>query len=91
MKRIAISGISIECLERSPVRARYEDFDIHRGEQLFDNGLSFIPGMIDRLKAEADLQICPLPWARRRRAPTLMGVHGNSLAQGRVTSPGQLI
>jgi microcystin degradation protein MlrC len=63
MKRIAITGISIECLERSPVRARYEDFDIHRGEQLFDGGLSFIPGMIDRLKAEAGLQICPLMWA----------------------------
>jgi len=63
MKRIAIAGISIECLERSPVRACYEDFDIHRGEQLFDQGLSFIPGMVDRLKAEAGVQICPLLWA----------------------------
>ena len=63
MKRIAITGISIECLERSPVRARYEDFNIHRGEQLFKKGLSFIPGMIERLKTEADVQICPLMWA----------------------------
>jgi len=63
MKRIAIAGISIECLERSPVQARYEDFDIHRGEQLFDQGLSFIPGMVDRLKADASVQICPLIWA----------------------------
>ena len=63
MKRIAIAGISIECLERSPVRARYEDFDIHRGEQLFELGLSFIPGMVERLKTEAGVQICPLLWA----------------------------
>ena len=63
MKRIAITGISIECLERSPVRARYEDFAIHRGAQLFAEGLSFVPGMVDRLKAEAGVQICPLMWA----------------------------
>jgi microcystin degradation protein MlrC len=63
MKRIAIAGISIECLERSPVQAGYEDFNIHRGEQLFEPGLSFIPGMIERLKAEAGVQICPLMWA----------------------------
>jgi len=63
MKRIAITGISIECLERSPVRASYEDFSVHRGEQLFDLSESFIPGMIERLKAEADVQICPLMWA----------------------------
>jgi microcystin degradation protein MlrC len=63
MKKIAITGISIECLERSPVRARYEDFNVHRGEQLFEKGLSFIPGMVERLKADADVQICPLMWA----------------------------
>ena len=63
MKRIAITGISIECLERSPVRAAYTDFNIHRGEQLFEQGLSFIPGMLDRLKTEVDIQVCPLMWA----------------------------
>ena len=63
MKKIAITGISIECLERSPFRARYEDFNVRRGEQLFAEGLSFIPGMVDRLRAEAGVQICPLMWA----------------------------
>ena len=64
MKRIAIIGISIECLERSPELAQYEDFTIYRNEQL-NEGIfgSFAPGMLRRLKASHDVQPCPLAWA----------------------------
>ncbi|MBE3037718.1 MAG: M81 family metallopeptidase, partial [Chloroflexi bacterium] len=63
MQRIAIVGISIECLERSPNLAQYDDFDIYRGEQMLDHDLSFITGMTRRLTAAQGVELCPLMWA----------------------------
>lgn len=63
MKRIAIVGISIECLERSPVLAQYEDFNILRGKQILDEAPSFIKGFAGRMKSVPGVELCPLVWA----------------------------
>ncbi|MDP2990449.1 MAG: M81 family metallopeptidase, partial [Kiritimatiellota bacterium] len=63
MKRIAIVGISIECLERSPVLAQYEDFNILRGKQILDEAPSFIKGIAGRMNNAPGVQLCPLLWA----------------------------
>jgi microcystin degradation protein MlrC len=63
MKRIAIVGISIECLERSPVLAQYEDFNILRGKQILDEAPSFIKGIAGRVRNAPGVELCPLVWA----------------------------
>lgn len=63
MKRIALVGISIECLERSPVLAQYEDFSILRGKQILDEVPSFIKGIIGRMKNAPGVELVPLVWA----------------------------
>ena len=63
MKRIAIIGISIECLERSSVLAQYEDFNILRGKQILDEAPSFIKGIAGRMKDAPGVELVPLVWA----------------------------
>ena len=92
MKRIAIVGISIECLERSPVLARYEDFSILRGAQILDEPPSFIQGIAGRVKDAPGVELVPLVWAGTLpngavEASTYARLKGETLAELEAQGP----
>lgn len=63
MVKIAILGISIECDTFSPILAQQEDLTIYKGNDLIENNLWEVRGMIRRLKEDPQISICPLLWA----------------------------
>lgn len=61
--RIAIAGISMEALARSPLLTERAFVQIYRGDELINRRLWLVRGMVDRLKEDAGVEIVPLLWA----------------------------
>ena len=61
--RIAIAGVSMEALTRSPLLTEHSAVQIYRGPELLERGLWLVRGMVSRLREENDVEIVPLMWA----------------------------
>ena len=59
--RVAIVGISIEILLRSPLRTTGSALQVIRGDEL-DRDVWMIRGAIRRLRLESDFEVRPLIW-----------------------------
>ena len=61
--RIAIVGLSVECLIGSPLKTEQADMQIYRDQQMVEGDLWMIRGILQRLDEEAGVQPVPLMWA----------------------------
>jgi microcystin degradation protein MlrC len=61
--RIAILGLSVECLIGSPLKTEQADMQIYRGQEIVDGDLWMVRGVLQRLSEENSATPVPLMWA----------------------------
>ncbi|WP_343314012.1 M81 family metallopeptidase [Brucella sp. BE17] len=61
--RIAIVGLSVECLIESPLKTHLADMQIYRGQDMIDANLWMVRGVVQRLAEEEFAEAVPLMWA----------------------------
>lgn len=61
--RIAIVGLSVECLIGSPLKTEAADMQIYRGQNMIDGDLWMVRGVLQRLAEDDKAEAVPLLWA----------------------------
>lgn len=61
--RIAIVGLSVECLIGSPLKTEAADMQIYRGHDIIDGDLWMVRGVLQRLAEDGQAEAVPLMWA----------------------------
>ncbi|MCP4380818.1 MAG: M81 family metallopeptidase [Hyphomicrobiales bacterium] len=61
--RIAIIGLSMEVMIDSPLKTDASAMQIYRRDQIVDNHLWLVRGVLERLAEESDVEVVPLLWA----------------------------
>lgn len=61
--RIAIVGLSVECLIGSPLKTEPADMQIYRGQEMVDGDLWMVRGVLQRLAEDEKAEAVPLMWA----------------------------
>ncbi|OCW55503.1 M81 family metallopeptidase [Hoeflea olei] len=61
--RIAIVGLSVECLLGSPLKTEAADMQVYRGREMTDGDLWMVRGVLQRLAEESGVEAVPLMWA----------------------------
>lgn len=61
--RIAIVGLSVECLIGSPLKTEAADMQVYRGQDMIDGDLWMVRGVLQRLAEDSGAESVPLMWA----------------------------
>ncbi|SEQ18464.1 Microcystin degradation protein MlrC, contains DUF1485 domain [Faunimonas pinastri] len=61
--RIAIVGLSVEALIRSPLKSDTSNMQTYRGQELPDGNLWLVRGILERLGEDAEVEAVPLIWS----------------------------
>lgn len=61
--KIAVLGLSVECLIGSPLKTEPDDMQIYRGQEMIDGDLWLVRGILQRCREDADVEVVPLVWA----------------------------
>src|SRR5580692_2268685 len=61
--RIGVIGLSIEVLLRSPIAIEMGAIQMYSPQEMRNNNLWLVRGVLDRLGKETDVEVVPLLWA----------------------------
>lgn len=61
--RIAVVGLSVECLIGSPLKTEAADMQVYRGQDMIDGDLWMVRGVLQRLAEDGQAEAVPLMWA----------------------------
>ncbi len=54
--KIAVLGLSVECLIGSPLKTELDDMQIYRGQEMIDGDLWLVRGILQRCREDADVE-----------------------------------